>query len=256
MKIPPAVPDGGAEGGEVGDARGRAGGPLPRQSGHAIAGGIVFSRPSRMGGRMQVHARISKEWRRRMIFMFAMIFGSGLWFLSDGYWMWPAETKRHEVFAEMAEKLVAEGRARDEEDPTVTRAWEKLAEERDWPTKVPKHRSEGDLAFQRWAGWILFGAGAGFAGWVAWNHTRSVRAEGDLITGASGEQVHLDSIVEMDRRKWANKGIAYAIYEVNGKRRRLTLDDHKFLGCEAIILEAEKRIAARAGTPGAAGGDK
>ena len=85
-----------------------------------------------------------------------------------------------------------------------------------------------------------------FAAWVAWNHTRSVRADGDIVTGASGEQVHLDSIVEMDRRKWASKGIAYAIYEKDGKRRRLTLDDHKFLGCEAIILEAEKRMAARA----------
>jgi hypothetical protein len=73
-----------------------------------------------------------------------------------------------------------------------------------------------------------------------------VRAEGDLITGASGEQVHLDSIIDMDRRKWASKGIAYAIYEEGGKQKRLTLDDHKFLGCEAIILEAEKRIAARA----------
>ena len=31
------------------------------------------------------------------------------------------------------------------------------------------------------------------------------------------------------------------------KQRRLTLDDHKFAGCEAIILEAEKRIRARAG---------
>jgi hypothetical protein len=67
------------------------------------------------------------------------------------------------------------------------------------------------------------------------------------VTGASGERVPLDSIVEMDRRKWQSKGIAYAIYEEGGKRKRLTLDDHKFLGCEAIILEAEKRIAARAG---------
>jgi hypothetical protein len=195
---------------------------------------------------MQVHARISKEWRRRMIFMFLMLFGSGVWFLSDGYFMWPAEAKRHEVFAELAAKLVEEGRAKDEKDPGVVRAWEKLAEEREWPTKVPKPRTAGDLAGQRWTGWIFLGASAIFAAWVAWNHTRSVRAEGDLVIGASGEQVNLDSIVEMDRSKWANKGIAYAIYEVNGKLRRLTLDDHKFLGCEAIILEAEKRMAARA----------
>jgi hypothetical protein len=126
------------------------------------------------------------------------------------------------------------------------RAWEKKAKAEDWATKIPKERTPGDLAGQRWTGWIMFAGSMIFAAWVAWNHTRSVRAEGDLVTGASGEQVHLDSIVEMDRHKWADKGIAYAIYEKDGKRLRLTLDDHKFLGCEAIILEAEKRMAARA----------
>lgn len=201
---------------------------------------------------MNVHARISKEWRRRMVFMFLMVFGSAAWFMSDGYLMWPAEARRHEEFVAMAEKMIAEERGHDLKDPAVIRAWEKYAEEKDWPTKVPKERTSGDLAGQRWAGWILFAGSAIFAGWVGWNHTRSVRAEGDIITGASGEKVHLDSIVEMDRRKWADKGIAYAIYEADGKRLRLTLDDHKFLGCEAIILEAEKRIAARAATtPGA-----
>jgi hypothetical protein len=195
---------------------------------------------------MQVHARISKEWRRRMIFLFLMIFGSGLWFLSDGYIMWPKETKRFEVYKAMADQMIADGKAKDLKDPVLKRAWELHAEKNDLPIKVPKERTAGDLAGQRWTGWIMLGGSAIFAAWVAWNHKRSVRAEGDLITGASGEQVHLDSIIDMDRRKWASKGIAYAIYEEGGKQKRLTLDDHKFLGCEAIILEAEKRIAARA----------
>ena len=195
---------------------------------------------------MQVHARISKEWRRRMIFMFLLIFGPALWFLSDGFIAWPAEAKRHEVYAAMAERMIAANEAADPKDPAIERAWRSYAKENNLPAKVPKHRSAGDLAGQRWTGGILLLGSLGFAAWVAWNHTRSVRAEGDLVTGASGEQVHLDSIVEMDRRLWASKGIDHAIYEADGKRRRLVLDDHKFLGCEAIILEAEKRIAARA----------
>ena len=80
-----------------------------------------------------------------------------------------------------------------------------------------------------------------------WNHTRKVTAEGEVIIGASGERVELDWITKMDRRKWEKKGIAYAIYEEGGKLKRLCLDDHKFAGCEAIILEAEKRIKARSG---------
>ncbi len=179
--------------------------------------------------------------------MFAMIFGSALWFLTDGYIMWPAEGERYRVYQEMAEEAIAAGRAKDMKDPLLTRMWERHAEENDLPLKVPKERTAGDLAGQRWTGWIMLVGAAIFGAWVVWNHKRSVRAEGDIVIGASGERVHLDSIVEMDRRKWASKGIAYAIYEEGGKRKRLTLDDHKFLGCEAIILEAERRMAARAG---------
>lgn len=201
-------------------------------------------------GGMQVHARISKEWRRRMLFMGAMIWGSGLWFLYDGYVAWPDETRRHAEFDRMAQAMVASGKAAGVKDVAVTRAWEQAAAEKGWSTDVPKRRTEGDIAGQRIIGWSFVGAGVLFAAWLAWNHTRSVRAEGDVITGAGGEQVRFDEIVGVDRRKWEDKGIAYAIYERNGKRRRLTLDDHKFLGCEAIIVEAERRIAARKqGTP-------
>jgi hypothetical protein len=200
---------------------------------------------------MQVHARISKEWRRRMVFLFAMIFGSAIWFLTDGYLMWPAEARRHETFKTMAESLIAEGRATDLKDPVVLRAWERHAEEQQLSPKVPKERTPAAIAGQVWTGWIMLAGSVLFGTWVIWNHRRSVRAEGDTVIGPSGERVSLDSIVEIDRRKWASKGIAYALYEENGRRKRLTLDDHKFLGCEAIILEAEKRIAARQGSDAA-----
>ena len=57
----------------------------------------------------------------------------------------------------------------------------------------------------------------------------------------------LDAITAIDRKKWKSKGIAYAIYTENGKEKRLCLDEHKFKGAEAIILEAERRIKAREG---------
>jgi hypothetical protein len=203
---------------------------------------------------MQVHARISKEWRRRMITMFLMIFGSALWFLYDGFINWPAEAERYAVFKPLADGLVAEGKVEPKalkeaaKSPTLVSAWRPVALERGWKDKPPKERTPGAINGQRWTGWIML-AGAGiFAGWIAWNHTRSVRCEGEIITGASREKVLLENILEIDRRKWADKGIAYAIYEVAGKRQRLVLDDHKFIGCEAIIIEAEKRIAARAAT--------
>jgi hypothetical protein len=201
---------------------------------------------------MQVHARISKEWQRRMTIMALVLNGIGLWFCYDGWIAWPAETKRYEQLVPLIGGLIPEGKKINSENPEVVRVWTDYAKKNNLNPTVPKQRTPGDLFGQRTIGGILMIIGLSFVGWVALQHRKSVRADGDIITGADGETVHLDSIVEIDRRKWASKGIAYAIYEKNGKRRRLCLDDHKFIGCEEIILEAERRIAARA-TPEAAG---
>lgn len=195
---------------------------------------------------MNVHARISKEWRRRMTLMALMLNGSALWFCYDGWIAWPAEEARYQQLVTLTAGTVPEGTKLTSEDPAVSRAWTQYAKANDLPPKVPKHRSPGDLAGQRITGGVMLFFGVVFLAWMALQHRKSVRAVGDIITGANGETVHLDSIVGMDRRKWANKGIAYALYEKDGKQRRLCLDDHKFIGCEEIILEAERRIAARA----------
>ncbi|MFP4351746.1 MAG: hypothetical protein ACLFRP_02355 [Puniceicoccaceae bacterium] len=203
---------------------------------------------------MNVHARISFEWRRRMLVLFLMFFGIGAWFLLDGYVNWPAEAERYEAFSAIREELVETGaveppEAGDEESPTVLLAWKRYAEEEGLSTKAPKERTDSSIREQRVIGWALMVFAIGFGIWILWNHRLSVRAEGETVIGASGQRVPLDSIVATDRKKWEKKGIAYAIYEENGKRKRLTLDDHKFAGCEEILLEAERRIRERKGEP-------
>jgi len=194
---------------------------------------------------MEVNARISTEWRKRMLFMFFMIFGIAAWFLSDGYYFWPNEDKRFDEYNEILDGLVEAGKAADTESSSVQIAWQRHAREQGYKSKVPKERTDSAIGEQRVIGWVMMGGSLGFLAWIGWNHTRSVRAEGEIVIGASGERVELDSIVATDRKKWKNKGIAYAIYEVADKQKRLCLDDHKFAGCEAILLEAEKRIKAR-----------
>ena len=194
---------------------------------------------------MEVNARISTEWRKRMLFMFFMIFGIAAWFLSDGYYFWPNEDKRFDEYTEILDGLVEAGKAEDAESSSVQIAWQRHAREQGYKSKVPKERTDSAIGEQRVIGWVMMGGSLVFLAWIGWNHTRSVRAEGEIVIGASGERVELDSIVATDRKKWKNKGIAYAIYEVAGKQKRLCLDDHKFAGSEAILLEAEKRIKAR-----------
>jgi hypothetical protein len=196
---------------------------------------------------MEVEARISKAWRKRMLFMLLMISGIGAWFLTDGYYIWPNEAERYQAYAEIKDSLIEEGKAEDEESTFVRLAWQRHAKEVGYSAKIPKERTDDDISEQLVIGWTMLAGCLIYGLWIAWNHTLRVRAEGDVVIGTSGQRVELDSITKIDRKKWKNKGIAYAIYEEAGKPRRLTLDDHKFAGCEAIILEAERRIKSRKG---------
>ena len=55
---------------------------------------------------MEVVARISTQWRRRMLFMFFMIFGIAAWFLYDGYILWPDEAQRHAEYLKIKDMLI------------------------------------------------------------------------------------------------------------------------------------------------------
>ena len=127
----------------------------------------------------------------------------------------------------------------------VQTPWQRHAREANYSIIVPKERSDESIDEQIKIGTVMMIGSLFFLLWIVWNHRRSVRAEGDIVIGASGERVELESIIATDRKKWKKKGIAYAIYEHDGKTKRLCLDDHKFAGCEAILLEAESRIKAR-----------
>jgi hypothetical protein len=197
---------------------------------------------------MELDAHISKEWRHRMLFMFFMFSCISAWFLYDGYVVWPNEAERHVQFVEIEDGLVEAGKIEAVEhgahgaevNHTLRLAWEHHAKEVGYKRDIPKERTDASIHEQLMIGWVMMTGSLMLGLWVLWNHKLRVRVEGEVVIGTSGQRVELDSIVEMD-----SKGIAYAIYELNGKRRRLTLDDHKFRGCEAIVLEAERRIKAR-----------
>ena len=195
---------------------------------------------------MEVVARISTQWRRRMLFMFFMIFGIAAWFLYDGYILWPDEAQRHVEYSKIKDTLIEAGAAVDEESTSVRLAWERHAREMDYRRNIPKERTDNSIREQRVIGWAMMIVALLHGLWIAWNHTLQVRTEGDIVIGASGQRVKIDSITAIDRKKWKSKSIAYGIYEEGGKQRRLCLDEHKFKGCEAIIIEADRRIKARA----------
>lgn len=197
---------------------------------------------------MEVDARISNAWRKRMLFLFFMIFGSGAWFLSDGYHFWPGEAARYAEFSEIKQGLIEEGKVEEEtkvedkDNDYLRIAWEQHARENGYRSKIPKERTASAIRDQKVIGWTMIVGSLFFAAWVAWNHKLRVQAQGETIIGVKGEQVAFDSIIKLDRKKWDSKGIMYAIYEDGEKQKILTLDAHKFDGCESIVDEIDRRL--------------
>jgi hypothetical protein len=192
---------------------------------------------------MHIIAHISSEWRKRMLVLFCMYSGIALWFMSDGYYFWPREQGRYEVYSQLLAELKSTGKAEDAESSAFKLEWQRMAQAAGYKNKAPKERTPDAIHEQRLIGWVTLIGSLVFAAWIAWNHTRKVSLVDGFIIDPKGCSVPLNAIKSIDKKHWKNKGIAYGIYSVEARTQRICLDAHKFDGCHQIITEIEQTIA-------------
>lgn len=179
---------------------------------------------------MKFEALPSREWKKRMYLLMLFAFGAGIWFFYDAYVGYPKQIERATAYKTL-------------EDDGRLKEWPALAASKGWVEKDPgAPKTEEDLKQQR-----TWGLGACIVGAVVivyffWARRFKLTADEETIYPPMGDPVRFDEIREFDMKKWNRKGIAVAIYERAGARKRLTLDDWKFAGAEAILREARKRL--------------
>ncbi len=172
-----------------------------------------------------------------MLLQIAFLVGFGLWFYYDGAITYPKHNERVAQFA----AAKARGAAAE---------WADFAEKNNWPGQDhPNPYTSGEITVQFVLGTITAAMGLMVCGWLLYSRGLKLRSDGQVVCGVDGKPVPMGAFVKVDKRKWDRKGIAYAIYEENGKRRRLTIDDYKFVGGEDILKQIEERIAAKKGAP-------
>ncbi len=196
---------------------------------------------------MNVDARISKEWLKRMGLLLLILVGGGAWFFYDGYIGYPKAAERHAEFMRMVDEMKEAGKARSADDESVRLAWAERARSNGWKVEKPKEITDAQIREQKVIGSLLIAGALVLLGWVVLSMRQSVKCDGETVTGPDGKSIHLDEFHALDKRKWKNKGIVYALYSVAGKERRLTLDDYKFAGAVEVIEEIERRLNARSG---------
>lgn len=179
---------------------------------------------------MEVKATISSVWVRRMLMLGAFLFGIGGWFFFDGLFWWPELNRRWTAH----EELKIAGKESE---------WPAVAEKNGWPLEPPeKLYKDHQLAGQLVLGSAAIAVSLAVIGWYLVCRRRAVRFDGTTITGDSGRTLALERVIDMDLKKWDSKGIAVAIYEENGVRKRLTIDDYKYDGAIAIVRALRKHL--------------
>jgi hypothetical protein len=169
---------------------------------------------------MNIVTTISREWRNRMLMQTTFLVGFGLWFFHDGGVTYP---KRGE-----------------------TAKWSDFALKRGWPGQDhPAAYSSAELKTQFVLGVLCVVMGGATVVWLILGFRQQMSGDGQTVVGVRGERVPLEAFVSVDKRKWERKSIAYAFYEQDGQRRRLTIDDYKFVGAEDILKQIEERLAKR-----------
>ncbi|MCA9100375.1 MAG: hypothetical protein KDA63_04440, partial [Planctomycetales bacterium] len=181
---------------------------------------------------MAIRAVTDRRFYLRYLLIGLVALGFACWAMYDGMIGYPNENVIRNAYAQMAE----EGR----EDE-----WKDYAKEQGWSTLKPERpHGPGDIAMQ----YIMAGI-AGFASLVLLtvvlrSRGRWIELDGDRLHASWGQSLTSDQIVEIDKKRWRDKGIARIKYEQDGRKRVFVVDDFKFVRKEAdeILYEIEGQI--------------
>lgn len=187
---------------------------------------------------MKVEAKVTRVWRDRMFIVFIFFAGSAAWFFWDGFYAYP---KQQEAASAYESFKISAGTEEISEEQ-----WADYAMEHGFDTDIPgEAKTDGEIMAQVYIGIAFVFISLGYLVWFIRECVRVIYADDDCFWAADGRKVAYESVVGLDMRKWKNKGIAYAVYEENGKTKRVILDDYKYAGAEIIVKECERHILAK-----------
>ncbi len=203
---------------------------------------------------MNLTAKISREWRDRMIIVLLMLLGSSAWFFYDGAVAYPKYNIKADAYAELQRVYQAD-------ETLLKEKWKALAIENHWdPEDVPKKRKDEAQQF-RWGSGLLI-ISVAFLLWMLREMHRVILANDEKFIGITQaiipfnalREVRFDSVFGVNKRRWDKKGIAVVFYKTEkGTRASVLIDDYKYAGserilerCEAVIEEKKARNASKA----------
>jgi hypothetical protein len=201
---------------------------------------------------MPITAKIRMGYAGRLAMIAAVCIGMSLWFLYDGAIGYPAKralSLKYQEVQDEAEEKYADVEDDEQRKKLVQKewfdAWYDYTEEHGFKAMNPgPPKSEQEILMQFVFAGVAAVPGIVFLAFLILSLRRWVKMDEEGVSNSQGQQVAFDDIATLDKTRWKKKGIAHIIFEKDGERQRLLLDDWKFetKPIEVILREVESRI--------------
>src|SRR5450432_3114271 len=157
-------------------------------------------------------ARAGSYYRNTRYLMTVLLVGMGLWFGYDGFVSWPQSN----VYHEQLEKERLSFKSRHDE----ASAQDRLEKEEQY-----KFHSPTDILMQKILCFSLPPLGIILLIRALHNSRGEYRLENNTLAVPGHPTIDLSNITEVDRRLRDRKGLAFILYEKDGRQGRIRLDD-------------------------------
>jgi hypothetical protein len=182
-----------------------------------------MTNPFRDANVMTLRANFQKSYLWRYLAMAGIGLFMAIWFAFDGLIGYPREQERCAAYEQLA-KEVSDTKER-------LAKWRELAKSKGWSVDTPKDKA---AEFEnKITGQYIFGALCLLLAIPAlMTYVRSknkwVESTGNGLTTSWGQSLQFGDVFELDKKRWANKGIAKAYYKHEGREKCFVFDDFKF----------------------------
>ncbi len=205
-------------------------------------------------GDVLIECRVTPWYFKRMGMLSAMLIVFSSLFFYDGQWGYAAKNAKADV-KDRFEEEVLKGYDDAKANSTLD-TWRADMKSKSWPTDLngqppkwmsyaaehgmdekPKRYSDKEIAEQFWWGGAMAIAALIVGVLVLLNRGKVLRGYADHFVTPEGVKVMHADVFKIDKRKWDNKGLAYAHFKKaeGGSEQRAVIDDLKYNGAGKVL---------------------
>ena len=195
---------------------------------------------------MNLQTKINPRYLMRMGLVGLFCVGMTLYCIYDGKVAYPAQRERALAYQEFEENNPDLGQK------DLFDEWKVVAAERGWDpgvagkqvTPYGEPKKEDQFNQQLYMAGFTGLFGLIFLTKLFLNRGRWIEADEHGLRSSEKREVKFDQITALNKKKWQNKGIAKVLYEVDGRKNKIVLDDCNYdrETTQAILRHVEGAI--------------